>query len=82
MVQLTIDADTGLVVRAEGMMHVPNAGSIPFSAEYEDHRTTEGLTLPHRIVAENAITGRSVITVERVETNVELPGDTFVRPQS
>jgi hypothetical protein len=81
-VELSIDAATGLVVAASGMMHASGVGNVPFTARFEDHRTVKGMTLPHRIVTENAVAGRTVLTVERVEVDTPLSPDAFTLPRS
>ena len=76
-ITLQIDAETGDLLRSRGMVLHRGIGGIPVTTVYEDHREADGLRMPWRVISTNEGTGRVVMTIAEVETNVTLPEDAF-----
>jgi len=48
----------------------------PYSVRFEDIREVHGLRIPHTITTTDDNTGHIIITIENIETGVEVqPGD-------
>ena len=77
-IRLSVDAETGDILRVERQTIIADVGAIPVTTVNEDYRTTSGVRMPYRSVESNEQTGRMVFTVERVQTNLELSDDVFV----
>lgn len=78
---VSLDAETGDVLRVEQPMWFPEVGAIPTIITYSDYREADGVRVPHRCVTAPEIEGLTIFQVERVEMAVPLPPDVFkVRP--
>ena len=76
---LYVDAETGRVVREDGMTTLDNLGRVGQRVNFSDFRDVSGMLLPFRTEVEiaNPFIGTIVTTVDAVELGVELPEGTF-----
>jgi len=75
---LYFDKDTGLLVRTETTVNSA-AGAVPVVAEPGDFRKVDGIKLA--FTSRMKVMGQDrVVTIEKVEHNVELPADRFALP--
>jgi hypothetical protein len=72
-----INTDTGLVMQEEvGILH-KGAGRINTTFTYGDYKEVEGVRLPMRISISNELNGEVISTIDKVEVNIQLPGNAF-----
>ena len=72
---------TFLPVRLEGVIASGTSSiQIPYSSEFSDYRTVDGLKIPFRTVSQSLSNGEVVITVTSVKYNVPLE-DQFFAPR-
>ena len=75
---LFFDVESGLLVRAE-MTVTTAAGAVPVAAEPSDYRKVDGILMAFS--SRMKVMGQErVVTIEKVEHNVELPADRFALP--
>jgi hypothetical protein len=75
---LFFDVESGLLVRTE-MTVATAAGAVPLAAEPSDYRKVDGLLMAFS--SRMKVMGQErVVTIEKVEHNVELPADRFALP--
>ena len=75
---LFFDVESGLLVRAETTVATA-AGTVPVAAEPSDYRKVDGLLMAFS--SRMKVMGQErVVTIEKVEHNVELPADRFALP--
>ncbi len=74
-----VDAETGDVVRIE-QTFVARGQRIPLETRMSDFREINGIRTAHRIVHENPATGRTVLTIEGIETGLHHGEDVFMPP--
>ena len=77
-IRLSVDAETGDVLRVERTLVIPGVGGMPVVDTYEDYRNVLGLRIPYRTIESNEATGRTIFEVESVEINLDLDDDAFV----
>lgn len=75
---VTVDAETGDVLRAETVALLALGGGIPVATRFEDYREVEGVRLPHLISDSNEASGESIIQIEAVQVDLDVPDDFFV----
>lgn len=75
---LYFDKESGLLARTETTVQSP-AGAVTVVAEPGDFRKVDGLTMAF-ISRVNVLGQQRVLTVEKIEHNVDLPGDRFAAP--
>ena len=74
-----VSTETGRILRVDAAEIAKGIGSIPITIFYDDYRQVEGgLWLPFEVKTENEFSGRLVVRIDRIETNVELSEDAFV----
>lgn len=73
-----IDKETFLTLKTTTTLTIP-MGSLPIEVRLGDYRKVDGILLPHTIRNRVALQ-EMVITVEKVEHNIDLPADTFEPP--
>jgi CubicO group peptidase (beta-lactamase class C family) len=69
-----IDVDSGLPVGRRMSTLAATGMRVPVTVRLEDYREVGGAMLAHRIVTENALSGRMVVRYEVVELNGETEG--------
>jgi len=75
---LFLDQATGLMLRTDLIMPT-DAGEVPMRIRPQDYREVDGLKLAHRVITE--VMGQErVMTIQRIEHNVDLPADRFALP--
>lgn len=76
-VTLFIDPNTGDVLKHESKRYDSNLNmDWPYSVRLGDIREVHGLRIPHKITTTDDNTGHIIITIENIETGVEVqPGD-------
>ena len=77
-IKLSVDAETGDVLKVEQTIILPGLGDIPVTTINEDFREVHGMRIPYRIIESNEQTGRTVYEVENFEINLDLDEDTFI----
>ena len=81
-IRLSVEAETGDVLRVERTLVIPGIGGMPVVDTYEDYRNVHGMRIPYRTIESNEATGRTIFEVESVEINVDLDEDAFIlRPR-
>jgi hypothetical protein len=79
--KLSVDAETGDVLKVENTVILPAIGGLRATTTNEDFRDVHGLRLPYRSIESNEQTGRTILQVENVEVNLELDEGLFtLRP--
>ena len=78
-IKLSVDAETGDVLKVDNTVVLPGLGALPITTVNEDFRNVHGMRIPYRYVDSNEQTGRTVYDVEKVEINLDLAEDAFVR---
>jgi len=76
--KLSVDADTGDVLKVENTIVLPEIGGLRATTINEDFRDVHGMRLPYRSIESNEQTGQTILEVERVEVNVELDEELFI----
>jgi hypothetical protein len=72
------DAETQLLVKTELTLEIP-AGTVPMEIFPTDYREVDGVLLAHAL--RTTLLGQErVLTIQRIEHNVELPPDRFELP--
>jgi hypothetical protein len=74
---VSVDAETGDVLRDQRSLVFPGVGAIPVTTTYADYRVVSGMRVPYRYVESTEMTGRAIFQVENVEVGVELDPDIF-----
>ena len=76
-VNLFIDPRTGDVLRHTSKHYEASLDiELPYSVRMEDVREVHGLRIPHRVTTTDDSTGHIIITIENIQTGVDvLPGD-------
>jgi hypothetical protein len=72
------DCGSGLLVKVETSAETPG-GTIPIQVFTDDYRAVDGILIPHRLRTV-VLSQERIMTVERVEHDVELPADRFALP--
>ena len=72
-----LDAVTGDILRAEGVVLATGDTPIYIVSTYEDYRDIDGVRIAFRSTSFNDQTGRTVMTLRGVETNLNVSDDTF-----
>jgi hypothetical protein len=72
------DKESRLLVKF-AMTTESQAGTIPVETAISDYRAVDGIMLPHRTVVKT-IGPERVMTVEKIEQNIDLPADRFALP--
>lgn len=75
------DQQTGLLIRAVTQHHNPDGTVEPFTEDFEDYRTQDGVTIPFTIHQTNPQMSFT-IKVEEVHQNVPLDDAQFEKPAS
>lgn len=78
--QLLIDPETGRTLTFRAAAEVSPGINIPVVIRLSDWREFDGLWYPCRQEVDNPSTGKSVVTIERVELGVDVPEGTFDIP--
>jgi len=76
---LFVDAVTFLIVKQTGTVYTPQ-GQQPIQTLLGDHRTVDGVSLPHHTRTKVGQTTEVEIVVEKAEWNVEIPDSFFRMP--
>ena len=76
--RLSVDAETGDVLKIETNLIIPGLGGLPVNTVSEDYREVHGLRIAHRSIESNEQTGRTVYEVEDFVVNLDLADDFFV----
>jgi CubicO group peptidase (beta-lactamase class C family) len=76
-VEMVIDLDTGELRESRGGLDVDTIGTIPLSVEVMDYHDVAGCILAHRWIIEQMATGKVVLEVADVNTDLDLPADFF-----
>ena len=76
-VTVSVDPDTGDVLRYETIVLAKGGIGIPEIIRYEDYREVHGVRIPFRLVSSNEWSGRIVIQYDTIEANVEVNDDIF-----
>ncbi len=76
--RLSVDAETGDVLKIETNLIIPGLGGLPVNIVSEDYREVHGLRIAHRSIESNEQTGRTVYEVEDFVVNLDLADDFFV----
>ena len=72
----SVDAELGDVVQMK-MRAIENSIRFPVMITYSDFKSISGIRMPHRVEVENPMSGRTVLTIDKVETGLELSKETF-----
>ena len=72
-----LDADTGDLLKSETVVLARGGMSIPVVSRFEDFREVDGIRIPFRTISSNELSGRQVIQIDTIETNVEVNDDIF-----
>ncbi len=72
-----VGIENGLVLKADTSEFSREIGPIPVTIRYDDYRKVGGLRLPFRIESKNQHSGKMLIQLEKIDTNVDLPEDAF-----
>jgi CubicO group peptidase (beta-lactamase class C family) len=75
--QVSVDAETGDVLREERKVVLPTGGAMQTTTVYSDYREIGGMRLPYRTVTTTEQTGRLILEVEKVEAEVRVSPRTF-----
>jgi hypothetical protein len=75
--QVSVDAETGDVLREERKLLLPIGGAMQMTMVYSDFREIGGMRLPYRTVTTTEPTGRLILEVEKVEVGVRVSPRTF-----
>ena len=70
--------DSGLLVKATTTIET-QMGEMPVESFFEDYREVDGLKIPHKLTQKVAVQ-EVIITITKLEHNVDLPGDQFAVP--
>ncbi len=76
--KLSVDAESGDVLRVENTVIFPGLGGLPVTTIHEDFREVHGMRIPYRTIESNDQTGRTVYVVEDFEINLDLDESVFV----
>lgn len=74
-----VDSETGDVVRVQQTV-VAGGQSLRLEITLDDFREIDGIRTAHHIVQENPLTGRTELTIEAIQSGLDLADDVF-RPQ-
>ncbi len=74
-----VDADSGDIVYMLSFAPVADMGYIPSENFFSDFREVAGLRIPHRIEGTTDQGGRSIMTLESIDTTFEVPESAFER---
>lgn len=78
-----VDAETGDVLMAEGTVLVKGGVGIPVVSRFEDFREVHGVRIPFRTISSNEVSGRVVVQIDSVQTNIDVSDEIFIlRPPS
>ncbi|MBN1271609.1 MAG: hypothetical protein JXB26_05005 [Candidatus Aminicenantes bacterium] len=78
-VRAVVDAQTGdLLLSQTSILRFGSVVQLPETTVYEDYREVHGLRIPFRIVTNNNYSGRTVLEIEQIETNLKRR-DTYFR---
>jgi len=82
-VTLGLDTETGRLIGTMQIAVVPGSGEMGITAEYDDWREIEGLEFPfvQRTRAASALIGELVLSVESLDTGLELGDELFQAPE-
>jgi len=75
---LHVSAETGLILKMESVEIAKGITEVPVDVRYSDFRSVDGLQMAFRTTLDNPISGRMIVELEKVQTNIDLPADTFV----
>ncbi|MFT5733700.1 MAG: CubicO group peptidase (beta-lactamase class C family) [Planctomycetota bacterium] len=76
-----VDAETGDIVRVQ-QTFVVRGQRIPLETTFSNFREVEGIRTAHRVVHENPATGRTVLTIESIESGLELKDEVFTSKEA
>ncbi len=76
-VTVYVDADTGDLLKSETIVLARGGIGIPVVSRYEDYREIHGVRIPFRTTSSNELSGREVIQIDSIETNIEVNDDIF-----
>lgn len=76
-----LDAEQFLEFKSEAKRKIPNLGEVSATTVYGDYKPVGAVVFPHSIeqIFEGAPAGQ-VITIDKIELNVDLPDDRFAMP--
>ncbi len=78
-VTAVVDAQTGDLLQSQtSILRFGSDIRLPETTVYEDYRELHGLRIPFRIVTNNNYSGRTVLEIEHIETNLKRE-DTYFR---
>lgn len=72
-----VDAETGDLLKSETVVLIKGGISIPVMIRYEDYREIQGVRIPFRTISSNEMSGREVIQIDSIETNIDVNDDIF-----
>ena len=76
-VTVHVDVDTGDVLKSETIILAKGGISIPVVSQFEDYREINGVRIPFRTISSNELSGREVIQIDSIETNIDANYDIF-----
>ncbi len=76
-----VDRENGRPLKFVYQIPVPNVGSIETTETFSDWREIGGVMIPWQWESDSAIFGKTTVTVQNVETKIDLPPDAFAMPK-
>jgi CubicO group peptidase (beta-lactamase class C family) len=78
VVRVVVDAETGDVLQTQmPILRLGAAYQLPDTTVYEDFRDVHGIRIPFKMTITNQYIGRTVLTIEEIETNLEMAENPF-----
>jgi hypothetical protein len=78
-VRAVVDAQTGDLLQSQtSILRFGSVVQLPETTVYEDYREVHGMRIPFRIIYDNNYSGRTVLEIEQIETNLKRR-DTYFR---
>ena len=78
-VTAVVDAQTGDLLQSQtSILRFGSVVQLPETTVYEDYREVHGIRIPFRIIYDDSYSGRTVLEIEQIETNLKRR-DTYFR---
>jgi hypothetical protein len=78
-VTIYVDTEYGDVLKAEMVIMTEGGVGIPVEVLYEDYKEIDGIRIPSRTISSNEASGRTIMTLEKIEDGLTIE-DTFFNP--
>lgn len=72
-----VGIESGLVLKEDAAEILPGIGSLPITKTFSDYRAVDGIMIPFESSVSNSQTGKTVIQIEEVESDVTFEEGAF-----